>query len=83
MHLLPVGVSLADTAPTAGPTAPPPSGWTTAYSGTFSGAADSGVDSCWTYDTGTPQAGRTLHWQADGAPTVRGAFIQGDTERKP
>jgi hypothetical protein len=35
----------------------PPSGWTTAYSDSFSGAAGSGVDSGWTYDTGTQYSG--------------------------
>ena len=34
-----------------------PSGWTTAYSDSFSGAAGSGVDSGWTYDTGTQYSG--------------------------
>jgi Carbohydrate binding module (family 6)/Glycosyl hydrolases family 16 len=35
----------------------PPSGWTTAYSDSFSGAAGSGVDSGWTYDLGTQYSG--------------------------
>ena len=35
----------------------PPSGWTTTYSDSFSGAAGSGVDSGWTYDTGTQYNG--------------------------
>jgi hypothetical protein len=35
----------------------PPSGWTTAYSDSFSGAAGTGVDSGWTYDTGTQYNG--------------------------
>ena len=35
----------------------PPSGWTTAYSDSFSGAAGTGVDSSWTYDTGTQYNG--------------------------
>jgi len=35
----------------------PPSGWTTAYSDSFSGAAGSGVDSGWTDDTGTAYTG--------------------------
>jgi len=35
----------------------PPSGWTTAYSDSFSGAAGSGVDSSWTDDTGTQYSG--------------------------
>src|SRR6202167_1405779 len=40
------------------PTVPvPPSGWTTTYSDSFSGAAGSGVDSGWTYDTGTQYNG--------------------------
>ncbi len=43
---------------------PPPSGWTTAYSDSFSGAAGSGVDSGWTYDTGTQYTGTgcTANW---------------------
>jgi Carbohydrate binding module (family 6) len=36
---------------------PPPSGWTTTYSDSFSGAAGSGADSGWTYDTGTQYNG--------------------------
>jgi Carbohydrate binding module (family 6)/Glycosyl hydrolases family 16 len=35
----------------------PPSGWSTVYSDSFSGAAGSGVDSGWTYDTGTQYNG--------------------------
>ena len=35
----------------------PPSGWTTTYSDSFSGSAGSGVDSGWTYDTGTQYNG--------------------------
>jgi hypothetical protein len=35
----------------------PPSGWTTAFSDSFSGAAGSGVDSNWTYDIGTQYSG--------------------------
>jgi hypothetical protein len=35
----------------------PPAGWTTAYSDSFSGAAGTGVDSSWTYDTGTQYNG--------------------------
>ena len=35
----------------------PPSGWTTTYSDSFSGAAGSGVDSGWTHDTGTQYNG--------------------------
>src|ERR1700733_8630479 len=35
----------------------PPSGWTTAYSDSFSGASGSGVDSGWTYDQGTQYSG--------------------------
>jgi hypothetical protein len=47
------------TAPSASATTvpPPPSGWTTAYSDSFSGAAGTGVDSSWTYDTGTQYNG--------------------------
>ncbi|HMD94646.1 MAG TPA: carbohydrate-binding protein [Trebonia sp.] len=36
---------------------PPPSGWTTMFSDSFSGAAGSGADSSWTYDTGTQYNG--------------------------
>jgi DNA-binding LacI/PurR family transcriptional regulator len=36
---------------------PPPSGWTTAFSDSFSGPAGSGADSNWTYDTGTQYSG--------------------------
>ena len=35
----------------------PPSGWTTTYSDSFSGAAGSGVNSGWAYDTGTQYNG--------------------------
>ena len=35
----------------------PPSGWTTAFSDSFSGAAGSGADSNWTYDIGTQYSG--------------------------
>ena len=35
----------------------PPAGFTTTYSDSFSGAAGSGVDSGWTYDTGTQYTG--------------------------
>jgi hypothetical protein len=42
----------------------PPSGWTTTYSDSFSGAAGSGVDSGWTYDVGTQYSGTgcTANW---------------------
>jgi hypothetical protein len=42
----------------------PPSGWTTAFSDSFSGAAGSGADSQWTYDTGTQYNGTgcTANW---------------------
>ncbi|MGE5135336.1 MAG: carbohydrate-binding protein [Gemmatimonadota bacterium] len=36
---------------------PPPPGWSTVYSDSFSGAAGSGADSGWTYDTGTQYQG--------------------------
>jgi len=41
-----------------------PSGWTTAFSDSFSGAAGSGADSQWTYDTGTQYNGTgcTANW---------------------
>lgn len=35
----------------------PPSGWSTVFSDDFSGSAGSGVDSNWTYDTGTQYSG--------------------------
>ena len=35
----------------------PPSGWSTVYSDAFTGASGSGVDSSWTYDTGTQYSG--------------------------
>jgi len=46
-------------APAASATTVPgaPSGWTTAFSDSFDGAAGSGVDSNWTYDTGTQYTG--------------------------
>jgi hypothetical protein len=42
----------------------PPSGWSTVYSDSFSGAAGSPVDSGWTYDTGTQYNGTgcTANW---------------------
>ena len=42
----------------------PPPGWTTTYSDSFSGAAGSGADSGWTYDTGTQYSGTgcTANW---------------------
>ena len=50
--------SLAFTASSSATTVPgPPSGWTTTYSDSFSGSAGSGVDSGWTYDTGTQYTG--------------------------
>jgi hypothetical protein len=50
---------VAATAPAASAsTVPaPPSGWTTAFSDSFSGAAGSGVDSSWTDDIGTQYSG--------------------------
>jgi Carbohydrate binding module (family 6) len=53
-------------APSASATTVPsaPSGWTTTFSDSFSGAARSGVDSNWTYDTGTQYSGTgcTANW---------------------
>ena len=51
--------AVVGTAPSASATTVPsaPSGWTTAYSDSFSGASGSGVDSGWTYDTGTQYSG--------------------------
>jgi hypothetical protein len=65
--LAPAAVILAVTsAPTAsaGTVPAPPSGWTTAFSDSFSGAAGSGVDSNWTYDQGTQYTGTgcTANW---------------------
>ena len=50
---------VAVTAPAASATTvpAPPSGWTTAFSDSFSGANGSGVDSNWTHDTGTQYSG--------------------------
>jgi len=50
---------VAATAPAASATTVPaaPSGWTTAFSDSFSGAAGSKADSNWTYDTGTQYSG--------------------------
>jgi Carbohydrate binding module (family 6) len=45
------GSSLATTDPG------PPPGWSTVFSDTFSGAAGSGADPNWTYDTGTQYSG--------------------------
>ena len=47
---LPAGAQ-ASTVPAA------PAGWSTVYSDDFSGAAGTGVDSSWTYDTGTQYTG--------------------------
>ncbi|MGD0063851.1 MAG: carbohydrate-binding protein [Streptosporangiaceae bacterium] len=66
--LAPAAVFLASaaTAPaaSAGTVPPPPSGWTTAFSDGFTGAAGSGVDSNWTYDQGTQYNGTgcTANW---------------------
>jgi Carbohydrate binding module (family 6) len=50
--------SLAFTASSSATTVPgPPSGFTTVYSDSFSGSSGSGVDSGWTYDTGTQYNG--------------------------
>jgi hypothetical protein len=51
-------------AASAGTVPAPPSGWTTAFSDNFSGAAGSGVDSNWTYDQGTAYSGTgcTANW---------------------
>jgi hypothetical protein len=59
--LLPVAafVTVIQAAPPASATTvpPPPSGWTTTFGDSFSGASGSGVDSSWTYDTGTQYSG--------------------------
>jgi len=50
---VPVAIGLVATAGPASAAVPaPPSGWTTTWSDDFSGAAGSGVDSNWKYDTG-------------------------------
>src|SRR6266702_257675 len=43
---------------------PAPAGWSTVFSDSFSGAAGSGADSQWTYDTGTQYngSGCTANW---------------------
>ena len=53
----------------------PPSGWTTAFSDNFSGAAGSGVDSNWTDDTGTQYsgAGCTGNWGTGEVETDTGS----------
>jgi len=60
------GIVLTGAAAPASATTVPaaPSGWTTAFSDSFSGAAGSGVDSQWTYDTGTQYNGTgcTSNW---------------------
>ncbi len=50
---------------------PAPSGFTTIFSDSFSGAADSGVDSAWTYDVGTQYTGTgcTSHWGTNEVET--------------
>jgi hypothetical protein len=50
---------VAGTAPAASATTvpAPPSGWTTAFSDSFSGASGSGADSSWTDDIGTQYSG--------------------------
>ena len=57
---------VAGTAPAASATTvpAPPSGWTTAFSDSFSGAAGSGADSNWTDDIGTQYSGTgcTSNW---------------------
>jgi len=58
--LIPAAAFLTVTAagPASAMTVPgPPSGWTTTYSDSFSGASGSGVDSGWTYDQGTQYSG--------------------------
>ena len=65
--LIPAAAFLTVTAagPASATTVPgPPSGWTTTYSDSFSGASGSGVDSGWTYDQGTQYsgAGCTGNW---------------------
>jgi hypothetical protein len=52
------GTASATTVPAA------PSGWTTVFGDSFSGASGSGVDSSWTYDTGTQYngSGCTANW---------------------
>jgi hypothetical protein len=69
----PAAVFLATsaTAASAGTVPPPPSGWTTAFSDGFTGAAGSGVDSSWTYDQGTQYSGTgcTANWGTNEVET--------------
>ena len=56
--VIPAAILLAVAPSATGGTVPaPPSGWTTAFSDSFSGSAGSGVDSNWTYDQGTQYNG--------------------------
>src|ERR1700678_1630056 len=56
--VIPAAILLAVAPSATGGTVPaPPSGWTTAFSDSFSGSAGSGVDSNWTYDQGTQHNG--------------------------
>jgi Carbohydrate binding module (family 6)/Glycosyl hydrolases family 16 len=54
-----IGGTVIGVAPSASATTvpAPPSGWTTTFSDSFSGAAGSGADANWTYDTGTQYSG--------------------------
>src|ERR1700677_4726510 len=56
--VIPAAILLAVAPNASGGTVPaPPSGWTTAFSDSFSGSAGSGVDSQWTDDQGTAYSG--------------------------
>src|SRR6202453_3181358 len=56
--VIPAAILLAVAPNASGGTVPaPPSGWSTAFSDSFSGSAGSGVDSSWTYDQGTQYNG--------------------------
>jgi len=58
-------LTLSAATPASATTVPgAPSGWTTTYSDSFSGASGSGVDSGWTYDVGTQYSGTgcTANW---------------------
>jgi Carbohydrate binding module (family 6)/Glycosyl hydrolases family 16 len=77
--LVPAAAFLAASAVTpaasAGTVPPPPSGWTTAFSDDFAGAAGSGVDSQWTDDQGTQYSGNgcAANWGTGEVETNTGS----------
>src|SRR5689334_18776929 len=63
---------------------PPPTGWSTVFSDSFSGAAGSHVDSQWTYDTGTQYngSGCTANWgtgEVESKGSISVTAATGDT----